>query len=721
MTNPSHLKVKRLIELDALPSVEEAWLYAVRDNKDYKVGVSPLVDDIADAVFEDVRELLPFITPEMFGAIGDGVADDSAAITAAIEAAAGIPVVFDANATYLVEEGVDVSDTSVIIVGSGATVVQNGDVYAFKIVVPYGAQVDITAITTDSIDLSGGTAGVSQVSKITAPGHTLVAGDMVKVIGDNLISGPVTTDNERVGEFARVSLVNGDDLWLYSVLLETYSSNPRIARMDTDKRVDIRDLRVESAPDSSITDNEAHFYIEGAYCPVVQNLTSWGGMSEALQFIGCFGAYTNNVAAVDLRTDSANQSFGYGVIEYSCEYGRHVNLLGHNIRHAYTTGCLATTADDSRTARYGRTKYSTIVGGVGINCQTAAFDTHADAYRITFQNCVANYPFTGPSGTPRGFQIRGIGCRIIDCEANGGYGFVAYADADSPDNSRDHHFINCRYTGHPMVDTAGLFPFRIQGRAAGAISGVVVTNCTFEQPNGTAAAVRVEYGGVYLDNPTFICKKSGAANVLSLANSASVKGKAGRVDFTGSVGNQSFSALDGTSSIVWGEQALEIVSGGAAVTGLANFNSADGTAIFPMADFTDGAPSNANGFTNVGTGAIARNHFVVNGGRSPSARTRMAFTYNATGNQSISLVYRTVPVIQAECTVTATGVVITNIASGLVDGQEIVIRNLRASTQSLTVRSNNGNLEFDADANIAPGQALRLAFNMADTKWRKAN
>lgn len=54
--NPSHLKVQRLIELDAYPGpgVDPTWMYAVQGNTDYKVGLEPLVEDIADAVTDVV-------------------------------------------------------------------------------------------------------------------------------------------------------------------------------------------------------------------------------------------------------------------------------------------------------------------------------------------------------------------------------------------------------------------------------------------------------------------------------------------------------------------------------------------------------------------------------------------------------------------------------------------------------------------------------------------
>lgn len=61
MTNPSNLKVKRLLELDQLPpnTVGEAWMYAVRPgstNKDHKVFLPDLIEESVEVVSDEILQ-----------------------------------------------------------------------------------------------------------------------------------------------------------------------------------------------------------------------------------------------------------------------------------------------------------------------------------------------------------------------------------------------------------------------------------------------------------------------------------------------------------------------------------------------------------------------------------------------------------------------------------------------------------------------------------------
>lgn len=75
------------------------------------------------AGYQAVQEAMAkrFVTPEMFGAIGDGVADDSEAIQNAL--ASGVPVMLD-NKTYLCKDIITKNIADVVMIGKRDTVIK---------------------------------------------------------------------------------------------------------------------------------------------------------------------------------------------------------------------------------------------------------------------------------------------------------------------------------------------------------------------------------------------------------------------------------------------------------------------------------------------------------------------------------------------------------------------------------------------------------------------
>lgn len=77
------------------------------------------IEDLCERTFAAVAE--KFVTPEMFGAIGDGEADDSEAIAAALSS--GVPVMFG-NKTYLCKDVITKDIPDVVMIGKADTVIK---------------------------------------------------------------------------------------------------------------------------------------------------------------------------------------------------------------------------------------------------------------------------------------------------------------------------------------------------------------------------------------------------------------------------------------------------------------------------------------------------------------------------------------------------------------------------------------------------------------------
>lgn len=115
---------------------------------------------------------VPFIVPEMYGAKGDGVTDDSSAIQQAIDAAGGSSVVYLANKTYLIGTGLVVSSKSAQLVCDGV-IKYNGDGAAIAIATPTGTYLTRVSVYVNRIEAPNGTA-----IKLDATGGSM---DMSKV------------------------------------------------------------------------------------------------------------------------------------------------------------------------------------------------------------------------------------------------------------------------------------------------------------------------------------------------------------------------------------------------------------------------------------------------------------------------------------------------------------------------------------------------------------
>lgn len=114
------------------------------------------VDELSDSVAY-------YITPEKYGAVGDGVTDDSAAIQAAIDAAGGSGTVYLQNKTYLIETGIIINSAYAKLVCDGL-INYTGTGSAVAIKPTGGASLSRVDVRINRIEAENGTGVILDAS-----------------------------------------------------------------------------------------------------------------------------------------------------------------------------------------------------------------------------------------------------------------------------------------------------------------------------------------------------------------------------------------------------------------------------------------------------------------------------------------------------------------------------------------------------------------------------
>lgn len=351
-----------------------------------------------------------YVSPLAFGAVGDGVADDGPACrTAAANAKAwNRPLLFDKGKTFKINtgSGVTIDGYEILVDVSGLDVVVDGAVFG-------------TYTGDDSLILyAGGTIGsnvalnanvAAQASNlVTATAHGCVAGDVIK-IGSNAIFEADT--NTKEGELARVASVSGNNIALKTNLEAGYNTadSGAINKMSLVRSRISGDGTVRGfgkTPATTFQVAVAQVVCEDPYLGgiIIESCNTMGHWVR-----DCSGGFS----APRLVKDIESTGQGYGVAPDGATQDFTVfGALFINCGHAVTTSNSSTIRGVQRRITFSHLKaVGTAMRGVSYDQPSDAFDTHAGAEHVTFQNCISW------SSTGSAFNVECARARIIDCEA----------------------------------------------------------------------------------------------------------------------------------------------------------------------------------------------------------------------------------------------------------------------------------------------------------------
>ncbi|PPI27481.1 hypothetical protein [Rathayibacter sp. AY1B5] len=414
-----------------------------------------------------------------------GATDSSAGLQKAMNAVPEGGLLVIPTGTYLVGTSLYPRlAKSLRVSAHGATLIATSSKPIFSVSGAYGTVLPVTAVT---IAAPAGASAVSQLSVGGTPDWA--PGTIVKIVSDDPIPERRPGDGvveSRLGEFAVVRSSSGSTVVLGGVLRETYSTNIRVAQI-SDQTFSIEGGTLMVAAARATASNEPLVYFSRLRYPQLRSVTVTRASGPVFRFTSCYG-YLVEDAVVRFATDDAGSSIlGYGVSDVGSSFGQVDRGVYSHVRHSYSddTNRVAANSDLSG---YGRT-YGTVVSGVNALMTTSsAFDTHHCSEGVTFIGCTATSGIGQGSQGQSGYQLRGIGHRVVDCTARFVENGVIVQDEAKGGDSRSHQ-IN----GFRAFDARGA-AVRVVRRPAGHPSAGVFD----PSPTVTASDVYAERTGALL-------------------------------------------------------------------------------------------------------------------------------------------------------------------------------------------------------------------------------
>tara|TARA_R110000764_G_scaffold15478_1_gene43842 strand:+ start:2304 stop:4280 length:1977 start_codon:yes stop_codon:yes gene_type:complete len=297
-----------------------------------------------------------------FGAVGDGVTDDTAAVQAAVNASAG-KTLDGSGLTYKV--------TATITGVASDTSIENATF-------DFSAQPDVGGIDR-GFDVSGSIGSpVSLTSNTAVDANTVVVGSTSSFVVDDLVfltSNKVWDALQGVvyGQYGRIKSVDsGTQLSLYEPVHLAFNTadSAAIAKVTSVKNVSFRNVKFIGA--NNLTQAQNALYIQyGEDCRIESCRFEYFDYL-ALGFFRCYKSIADKVSVFGAR----NAGNAYGIaVQGGCYACSVVNGFGEDTRHYVTLG------DND-----GINMFTLVDGCQVMSSKDAGLDSHAAGMFTTFSN-----------------------------------------------------------------------------------------------------------------------------------------------------------------------------------------------------------------------------------------------------------------------------------------------------------------------------------------------
>ncbi len=302
-----------------------------------------------------------------FGAVGDGVTDDSAAFAAARAAASGKRIYAPAG-TYKISQALTGS-TDFILEGDGPSTIID-----FSGTVTGGSYaIDATGTATQIEELNGTqTVGTNTVTFTSAP--SLSVGDVFVIYNPTNSSWSGFRTNYFAGEWCEVESISGSVVTTRNQLYDTYAAANVDVYKITGPKIALRNLAIRGTTVTGL------FRATLCIAPLIENVKADHGANSIIFFDRCFKPTVINP---DMSNTGTGINDDYGIVFGGSQ---HCKVIGGNIysrRHAVATGGGGNICDvPMRDVRIiGTTLKNDIASGV------FCADFHGNTEDGSYENC----------------------------------------------------------------------------------------------------------------------------------------------------------------------------------------------------------------------------------------------------------------------------------------------------------------------------------------------
>lgn len=388
------------------------------------------------------------VSPEMLGAVGDGVADDIAALQAANDF--GRPIRGRKEATYKIN--------SIWTLSANCDINLNG------------ARIDMSGI-------SGTRHGIVIAGSLASTTGTALSADVAeKSYTANVGSGAVYSENEDVllssddfyaytgtnvskGEIKRIRSIASDTLTFTTPANDNYTFGlgagaGRVRRVNWIDGVKIRNLHVIGS--GGATTAERGICLR--YCRdfLIENVTVEGQQQYQIEINSCLRGRINNATCNGVYYDGVTGNIFYGISIMNCSTDITVtSAFGQRNRHL-----VVTTANQTGQGYYGEPCDISVIGcsqkdsQSGAGGRSFAYEVHGFGRNVLFIGCTADgcYSFIKIEN--------GRGCQVSACSVRN-YEFAAVIIGDQGQYNRDIKIDLTAdgYTGGVVGATAAVVNF----------------------------------------------------------------------------------------------------------------------------------------------------------------------------------------------------------------------------------------------------------------------